>query len=146
MQKTQKILQTAFWLYVAVAALIVLVFETGIALAGSVSSPITLFYMAIVMQLLTIAVIPVALYLFRAPIVSQSLTADGLKAPLALCRWGLLRITMLGLPLVVNTLFYYLCGHDVRYFYLALILLLCLFFVYPSLRRCQSECESEKSE
>ena len=56
----------------------------------------------------------------------------------ALLRWGSLRMLMLCVPMVINTLCYYLFM-NVAFAYMAIILFICLFLVYPSLDRCYSE-------
>ena len=45
---------------------------------------------------------------------------------------------MLTVPMVVNTLLYYLFM-NVAFGYLAIILALCIFFVFPSMSRCEAE-------
>lgn len=135
---------TLFWVIIAVTVAVVFLFETDMLLAGVVSSPMTQMWTAMIMQLITIAAIPSALYLFRTSAIKKSLTTDEQEAPRQLCRWGIVRLFLLGLPLVMNAVCYYLCGHDVRYFYLAIILVLSLFFIYPSIGRCENDCKPDK--
>jgi hypothetical protein len=58
----------------------------------------------------------------------------------ALLSWGVLRLGLLSVPMILNTLFYYLFM-NVAFGYMAIILFLCLFFVVPTMDRCQSEVE-----
>ena len=46
---------------------------------------------------------------------------------------------MLGVPMVVNTVCYYLYGFNVRFGYLAIILFLASCFIYPSRGKCEKE-------
>ncbi len=124
-------------LSLALAVLIVLLFEGGVfapmqVLAGGQS----LFISTIIMQLLTIGGIPFALYLFRIPRIHSQLTASDDSRWGALLRWGSLRMMLLCLPMVVNVLFYYLSSLTVAFAYMAIILAICLVFVYPSAARC----------
>ena len=66
------------------------------------------------------------------------------KSP-ALKFWGAVRLFLLGTPLLLNTLLYY-AYMKATFGYLALILALCLPFVYPSKDRCLSETEDDVAE
>ena len=46
---------------------------------------------------------------------------------------------MLCLPMLLNTLFYYMFGFSVAFGYMAIVLFLCLFMIYPSMKRCEYE-------
>ena len=61
------------------------------------------------------------------------------KAP-ALRFWGLVRLCIIGLPLSLNVLFYYLFMNT-TFGYMAIIMALCLPFAYPTLNRCLTETE-----
>jgi len=95
------------------------------------------FLLATIMELLTLCAIPLALRLFKFKKVERQLTADGGSFDV-LMKWGGLRMALLCIPLVVNTLLYYLFM-NVAFGYMAIILLLSLFFIYPSLNRCIEE-------
>ena len=86
------------------------------------------FLVVIIMELLTIVMIPLALRLFKAKDVERKV-AEG--DTLALRRWGALRILMITVPLLLNTIGYYLFMNT-TFGYMALILLICLPFVYTS--------------
>jgi|GEM_PF-309522 len=102
------------------------------------------FISSTVMILLTVGLLPLALRLFRFSRVNAQLMQQG--AP-ALLRWGSLRLVILGALLVVNTFFYYAFGFESAYGYLAVITLLCMPFVVPTMSRCQAEVtQQEKSE
>ena len=78
--------------------------------------------------IMTIVMIPLALRLFKAKDVERKV-AEG--DTLALRRWGALRILMITVPLLLNTIGYYLFMNT-TFGYMALILLICLPFVYTS--------------
>ncbi|MBR1468665.1 MAG: hypothetical protein IJ605_00910 [Prevotella sp.] len=96
------------------------------------------FWVLTVMELLTIALIPLALRLFKFQKVKQEIAE---KCEEGLLRWGLFRLDMLLIPMVVNTAFYYLFVNN-SFGIMAAILCLCLVFVYPSKNRCQAELEA----
>ena len=73
-----------------------------------------------------------ALYLFRMRAVRRRLVAGRENA---LLRLGLVRILMMALPMMADTLLYYIYMLP-SLGYLAIILFLSLFFVYPSKERC----------
>ena len=95
------------------------------------------FIVLTVMELALICLIPLALRLFKFKKIKQQLVENGEPA---LIKWGLIRLDMLIFPMFLNTLFYYLFGNN-SFGVMAVILLLCLFFVYPSKKRCKTEVE-----
>ncbi len=142
-KKVQLLLQLVFWVPVAVALLTVGLGEADVlpvgVLAGAKQAE---FVLASVMEVLTIVAIPLALKLFKLkPIAARLTAATGVAA---LHRWGVVRLSLLCVPMVVNIVSYYLFMW-VGFAYLAIILLLSLFFVYPSLSRCYNEAGSSNS-
>ena len=135
MRQVQKYLMSFFLAAVVVSAIIVVLFETDVLQCGVLldDSGSGEFVVLTFMELLTLCVIPVALRLFKFKSVVESLAA-----PKALLRWGMLRLAMLCLPMVANTLLYYLY-FNVAFGYMGIILLLCLAFVLPTARRCVTE-------
>ena len=93
----------------------------------------------VVMELATIVVIPMALKLFSLKAIRRKLLAE--KGD-ALLFWGTTRINMLCLPMLINTFMYYQTMSP-AFGYMAIILVLCLFFVYPSIGRCIEETSEE---
>ena len=137
MKKVKSILQFEFWIPVVLSLLLVFLFETEILESGLLGGDKSLeFVMASVMELATICAIPLALYLFRLPKIHAQLHSERREG--SLLRWGACRLSLLCVPMVANTLLYYLFMH-VAFAYLAIILLLSLCFVYPSLERCLDE-------
>ena len=142
-KKVQLLLQLVFWVPVAVALLTVGLGEVDIlpvgVLAGDQEAE---FILASIMEVLTIVAIPLALKLFKLkPIAARLAPATGVSA---LRLWGVVRLLLLCVPMVINIVSYYLFMW-VGFAYLAIILLLSLFFVYPSLSRCYNETGSSNS-
>jgi len=136
MEKVSNRLKTLFFGQIAVAIVLVVVFETGIALPGAwAGNEAREFVLLTAMELLTVALLPLALYLFRLKPVARRLKGDDGHE---LWRWGLLRLLMIGAPLVVNVLCHELTA-NASFAYLAIICAIVLCFVYPSKARCQQE-------
>ena len=57
-------------------------------------------------------------------------------------KWGMIRLFILEVPMLVDTLLYYIYMNT-TFGYLAVMLLLCLPFVFPSMNRCQAETSEE---
>ena len=94
------------------------------------------FVLQTVSILLSLAVVPLSLKLFSMKKVREDLL--GRKAP-ALKKWGTLRLLMLGMILIGNTLLYYMLGYEPAFGYLAIITALVLPFVVPTMKRCEAE-------
>lgn len=103
----------------------------------------TRFALSSVFILLTLAVIPLSLRLFKFRFVAHDLILYKEKS---LLKWGLLRMAMLGLLLLVNLLLYYLLEEEPTFGWLALILLLVLPFIVPTQNRCEAEVEVREPE
>lgn len=94
------------------------------------------FVLQTVSILLSLAVVPLSLKLFSM----QKVKADLLERKAsALKKWGTLRLLMLGVILVGNTLLYYMLGYEPAFGYLAIITALVLPFVVPTMKRCEAE-------
>ena len=125
----EKYLRNLFIGTVAVPLLIATVYECDVLPTGVFAGKAQEEFLAvIIMELLTIVMIPLALRLFKAKDVEHKV-AEG--DTLALRRWGALRILMITVPLLLNTIGYYLFMNT-TFGYMALILLICLPFVYTS--------------
>lgn len=143
MKNIQQRLLYIFWTPVALAALIAVLAETGIIDSGQLATyGQAEFYTACAMQLITIAAIPTALRLFKIKPIAMRLKAGHPAA--TLLRWGTARLLMLNIPMLANLVCYYLFM-AAGFGYLAIILCLSLFFVYPSLSRCYNETDSSNS-
>ncbi len=124
------------WLPVALCALLAAAYELELLLPGLMAGNAALQVCLVgFMELATICLIPVALRLYRFRAVASDLRRRGSAA---LNQWGMVRIGMLTLPMLINTMTYYLTL-NVAPGYLAIIGLLVLPFIYPSKARCKAE-------
>ena len=132
MNKTISLLRTVLIANVGVAVVIAALYELDILPSGMMAGrPQDEFLSTISMELITIVFIPVALRLFKTKDVEKRLEEGDIKA---FRKWGLVRILMITLPLVLNTLLYY-SFMNTTFGYMALILLICLPFIYPASRK-----------
>ena len=135
-KQVQRILMTNFLFVLLVGFLLVLLYETEILEPTNLAGDVTLVYViTVAMEFLTIAVIPLALKLFSFKAIHRQLVTGQGDALLPL---GTARLNMLCLPMLINTFMYYQTMAP-AFGYMAIILFLCLFFVYPSVRRCEDE-------
>ena len=132
MNKTISFLRTVLIANVGVAVVIAALYELDILPSGMMTGrPQDEFLSTISMELITIVFIPVALRLFKTKDVEKRLEEGDIKA---FRKWGLVRILMITVPLVLNTLLYY-SFMNTTFGYMALILLICLPFIYPAARQ-----------
>ena len=132
MNKTISLLRTVLIANVGVAVVIAALYELDILPSGMFTGRAQdEFLSTISMELITIVFIPVALRLFKTKDVEKRLEEGNIKA---FRKWGLLRILMITVPLVLNTLLYY-SFMNTTFGYMALILLICLPFIYPAVRK-----------
>lgn len=125
----------------ALVLILVVLNETDIIECGSLACEETLNYTVLmVMELLTICLIPVSLKLFSIKSVKARLTDGSYTKRLFLSS---LRIAMLGLPMLLNTVFYY-AFMSVAFGYMSIICLICLAFVYPGKDRCANDFGEEQ--
>lgn len=136
MNRLRHILQAILWTSVVLTILIVVVYENHWLLEGGwADRSACQFVWQIVMELATIVAIPVALFLFRFKRIHRLLVEGRMKA---LHTWSIVRLLMLCVPIVLNAVLYYQFM-AVAFGYMSIILLLSLFFVYPSKARCEQE-------
>lgn len=142
MKKTQQILMAVFVGLLVLAAIIVVLYETNILTSGGIAlNKESEFLNVTIMELATLGCVVLALRLFKFKQIHQSLVAE--KAP-ALLKFGALRLALLELPMLSNTLFYYMYMNT-TFGYLAIIQLLCLPFVVPTMNRCIAETTEEEA-
>lgn len=136
MRKTRNILMTEFFAVIIISLSIVALYESDVLVAGKYAAVSSAeFAIMTVMELVTLLAIPLSLRLFKFGAVRRALATGADKA---LARWGTVRIMLLGLPMVANTLLYYQFM-STTFGYMAIILLLCLPFVFPALGKCYYE-------
>ena len=142
MIETQKILMRTFCAFVAAAAVFVALFEMHIlndgTLAGTDAS--NEFVVLSAMELFTLCVIPVALRLFKFRAVVRRLAT-----PQGFLRCAMLRLLMLCVPMLINTVLYYLYM-NVAFGYMGIILFLCMAFIVPTKGRCEAETNIEDNQ
>ena len=138
MKQVKHTLTVLFWTALTLAVTIVIVYETDVLETGLLTSASTNseFIATTMMELLTLASVPLALKLFHFRKVHNDLVTR--KADALRC-WGLLRLGLLMTLLIINTLLYYIYMKKTAFGYMALILVICLPFVYPSMDRCLTE-------
>ena len=142
MEKTQKVLMAFFLGLLAAALLMVVLYETDILEAGVLAdSKQTEFIATTTMEITTLAGVFLALRLFKFRAIHQNLVSQ--KAP-ALLKWGLLRLVLLEGQMLCNTYLYYMYMAS-TFGYMAIIQLLCLPFVWPSMERCMAETTEESA-
>lgn len=138
MKPIQHILMIQFAAAIGVSLLLVILFETGILPIGSLSQWLNAeFLCRCFMEVATLGGIWLALRLFKMAKVHTDLLR---RKEQALRCWGTVRLAILGGLMVVNTLLYYIYMQT-TYGYMAIILLLCMPFVYPSMGRCLADVE-----
>lgn len=140
MKSISKKLTLLYAAHAAVALAIILGYETNLLEVGVMEEDKqSEFALTATMELITLAAAFIGLRLFKFKTVHADLVSR--KEP-AMMKWGTLRLLILEVPMVINTLLYYLYMNS-TFGYLAIILLLCLPFVFPSLNRCLSETAEE---
>ena len=138
MEKTRNILMMCFWWWLSVAIIIVVLYEGELLETGMLTEDTSMeFLLTTLMELLSLAAVFVGLRMFKKKRIHDDLTT---RKALALRFWGLIRLCIIGLPLSLNVLFYYLFMNT-TFGYMAIIMALCLPFVYPTLNRCLTETE-----
>lgn len=127
-----------FWWWLSVAIIIVVLYEGELLETGMLTEDTSMeFVLTTLMELLSLAAVFVGLRMFKKKRIHDDLTT---RKALALRFWGLIRLCIIGLPLSLNVLFYYLFMNT-TFGYMAIIMALCLPFVYPTLNRCLTETE-----
>lgn len=106
----------------------------------SEASQQTRFLLSTLMILLTICLLPLSLRMFKLKRIQADLLERKEKA---LTVWGTLRLATMGLLLTINTVLYYALEFESAYGYLALVVLLCMPFVLPTMNRCVAETSPE---
>ena len=130
--------------YAGIAALVLLLivlFETEVLESGVMAEDKqSEFLLTFVMELVSLGAAFLGLRLFKFKTVHDDLVT---RKEAAMMKWGLIRLLILELPMVADTLLYYIYMYT-TFGYLAIILLLCLPFVFPTLNRCLAETSEEE--
>ncbi len=140
MKKVSQQLIAFYTAQIVLALVFVVLFELDILPTGIMADDKqTDFLLTATMEIVSLGAAFLGLRLFKFEVVSKSLVEQKKKA---MCKWGMIRLLILEAPMVINTLLYYIFMNT-TFGYLAIILLLCLPFVYPSLNRCLAETTTE---
>ena len=140
MKKVSQQLIAFYTAQIALALVIVVLFELDMLPTGIMADDKqTDFLLTATMEIVSLGAAFLGLRLFKFEVVSKNLVERKEKA---MWKWGMTRLLILEAPMVINTLLYYIFMNT-TFGYLAIILLLCLPFVYPSLNRCLAETTTE---
>lgn len=140
MKKISKRLMMLFAASLVLEVIIVLLYESQIILEGGYAGNNTAeFIVATVMELLTIIVVPVSLKMIKYGTVQSIIRQQREKGLYKVARF---RMFLIILPMLVNTLCYYLFM-NVAFLYLAIVLVITLVFIVPTEKRCEDELEVE---
>ena len=140
MKKVSQQLIAFYTAQIVLALVIVVLFELDMLPTGIMADDKqTDFLLTATMEIVSLGAAFLGLRLFKFEVVSKNLVERKEKA---MWKWGMIRLLILEAPMVINTLLYYIFMNT-TFGYLAIILLLCLPFVYPSLNRCLAETTAE---
>lgn len=123
-----------FWGMIIIPVIVALLYETNILLTGDFAgngNEGAEFIITIVMELLTLAAIPLTLRLFK-------MAGDKICDEASLTRFSLIRLAILIFPLWANTLLYYLFM-SATFGYMAIITLISMVFVYPAKQQISND-------
>ena len=141
MRSISKKLTVIYMSLAALALVVILLYETDILVAGVMEErKQSEFILTALMELISLGAAFLGLRLFKFKAVYHDLVS---REESAMWKWGIIRLLILEVPMVVDTLLYYLYMNT-TFGYLAIMLLLCLPFVFPSLNRCLAETSKEE--
>lgn len=141
MKKITKQLRITFFMFCLLELCIVACYEFGVILEGGFSGMMTAeFLTATVMELLTIIVIPVALKMIKYGAVRNIIKRE---REAGYYRMAMSRMWLLCVPMLANTLCYYLFM-NVAFAYMAIVLAISLVFVYPTENRSVTEADLDE--
>lgn len=143
LKETKNRLSVTFWTTIIIPLVAALLFEIGIVLPGyfAAESVQAEFVLTAVMELLTVLFIPLALRMFK-------MLGTKVHDARTLWHYGVLRIGILALLLWGNTILYYLFM-NATFGYMAIITLIAMMFVYPSIDKCKAEvggCKDDETD
>lgn len=141
MKSISKYLTLIYILLAALTLAVIMVFETEMLDSGLMAGENhSEFIFTFVMELVSLGAAFLGLRLFKFKAVHDDLIA---RQEPAMMKWGTIRLLILEVPMLADTLLYYMYMNT-TFGYLAIILLLCLPFVFPSLNRCLAETSEEE--
>lgn len=150
MKQVRNILAAIFWGLLGISVLLAVLFECEVLPAGVSTVTVTgsetstsatvEFLCRFTMEVVTLLGIWMSLRLFKFQRVHADLMP---RKEEALKKWGVIRLLLLEVPMLLNTILYYIYMQT-TYGYMAIIAVLCLPFVFPTLSRCEGEVEEIK--
>ncbi len=131
------------WLMSVIFSIIFVILGENDLMANGImhDNSVTEFTVTMLMEIVTIGAIPLALRLFKFRKIHNNLTSDQTENHQQLLLYGVLRIDMLHIPMIFNTVFYYLYM-NVAFGYMAIILFLAGMFIFPTMKRCLLDVET----
>ena len=141
MKRISKSLTLIYMLLAALTLIVIVLYETNILETGIMAEEKqSEFILTALMELVSLGAAFLGLRLFKFKAVHNDLVS---RQEPAMMKWGTIRLLTLEVPMLADTLLYYIYMNT-TFGYLAIMLLLCLPFVFPSLNRCLAETTSEE--
>ncbi len=141
MKRISKSLTLIYMLLAALTLIVIVLYETNILETGIMAEEKqSEFILTALMELVSLGAAFLGLRLFKFKAVHNDLVS---RQEPAMMKWGTIRLLTLEVPMLADTLLYYIYMNT-TFGYLAIMLLLCLPFVFPSLNRCLAETASEE--
>lgn len=138
MKAVSKKLMILYLSFLVIALIFIILYESEVLESGIwAEHKQSEFVMMTLMELISLGAAFLGLRLFKFKNVQKELVD---REEAAMMKWGSIRLLILEIPLLADTLLYYLYMNT-TFGYLAIILLLCLPFVFPTIERCLSETE-----
>ena len=140
LKRTQRVLMGAYMGIMSFALLWVILGEfCQVSFLGIWQSETELqFVCQIIFQLGTLALIPLALRLFKFRKIHQELVNDATPNHTKLLVYGMMRIDMLLFPMLINLMLYYFFLVP-GFGYMAIVLFLSSLFIVPTMDKCKAE-------
>jgi hypothetical protein len=140
MKKVSKQLMAFYIAQIALALVIIVLFETDVLPVGvKADDKQSDFVMVALMEIISLGAAFLGLRLFKFKPIHDDLVN---RPETAMWKWGMSRLLILEVPMVINTLLYYIYMNT-TFGYMGIMLLLCLPFVFPTLNRCLAETSEE---
>ena len=140
MKKVSKQLMAFYIAQIALALVIIVLFETDVLPVGvKADDKQSDFVMVALMEIISLGAAFLGLRLFKFKPIHDDLVS---RPETAMWKWGMSRLLILEVPMVIDTLLYYIYMNT-TFGYLGIMLLLCLPFVFPTLNRCLAETSEE---
>lgn len=144
LRDVRNLLLAQMCLSLAAAVVIIALFESEAVMPGVIEKGSQAeFLLLTLMEMLTVCMIPAALRLFKTKRVRRDIASEPVRG---LQRWGVVRMSMLCGTMVINILLYYITPLNVAFAYMAIICLISLVFINPTMRRCEAEAGADDNK